>query len=248
MSMKGLLNYELMDKEAAAWAEDYAKAEPYPHIALDGIINDSALREGLAAFPDPRDISWFNCVEKEGELKSKQAIWELRKMPDPLARIMMELTSGPFVEFLEKLAGIPELVADCHLYGAGLHQIGRGGSLGIHCDHNINPRVSLYRRVSVILYLNDDWKEEYGGTFEMWSPDMKRCVKQVTPSFNRMLIFSNSETSFHGHPDPLMCPPDVTRKSIAAYFDSIHPHPSYAPSHHRALFQARPGEKEQQRQ
>ena len=131
------------------------------------------------------------------------------------------------------------LVSDPHLYGGGLHQIQRGGSLGFHADHNINPRVELYRRVSVILYLNDGWKEEYGGQLEMWSADMTHCVDTITPVLGRLAIFSNSETSFHGHPDVLQRPEGMTRKSIAAYFDSIKPDPSYSTEQHRALFQER---------
>lgn len=237
--MRALFDYDLMEKEVEDWAAKYAAAPPFPHIALKGLVDEKMLKEALAEFPKPEDSRWFNCPEKDGELRSKQAIWDFRKMPDPLASILMEMNAGPFTEFIEKLTGIKPLVSDPHLYGGGLHQIGRGGSLGIHCDHNINPRVQLYRRVSVILYLNEDWKDEYGGKLEMWSSDMKQRIDAVAPKFGTLMAFTNSETSFHGHPDPLMCPPERTRKSLATYYDSHEPHPSYAPEHHRALFQER---------
>ncbi len=228
-----------MDDQVKNWAGQYSAAEPYPHIALDGLADPALLLQGLAEFPSVEDARWFACPEKEGELRYKQAMWDLRKMPDTLAQIIMEMNAGPFVEFLEQLTGIMPLVSDPHLYGGGLHQISPGGSLGVHADHNINPRVSLYRRVSVIVYLNQNWKDEYGGKLEMWSSDMKHPVDSIIPVFGRMVIFSNSETSFHGHPDPLMCPKGMTRKSLATYYDSINPHPSHLPEQHRALFHER---------
>src|SRR5262249_20232390 len=38
------------------------------------------------------------------------------------------------------------------------------------------------------------------------------------PTFNRCVVFNTDATSFHGHPDPLACPADVTRRSIALYY------------------------------
>ena len=237
--MQATFDYEKMYGQVEDFAKRYAAAKPHPHIGLDGMADDKVLRQAVAEFPPVEDVRWFNIPAKEGQLSLKQAIWELRKVPDTLARILMEINAGPFTEFLEKLTGISPLVSDPHLYGGGLHQIQRGGSLGFHADHNINPRVELYRRVSVILYLNDGWKEEYGGQLEMWSADMTHCVDTITPVLGRLAIFSNSETSFHGHPDALQRPEGMTRKSIAAYFDSIKPDPSYSTEQHRALFQER---------
>lgn len=36
--------------------------------------------------------------------------------------------------------------------------------------------------------------------------------------FNRTLVFLTTDYSYHGHPDPLDCPPGVTRKSVALYY------------------------------
>ena len=66
--------------------------------------------------------------------------------------------------------------------------------------------------------MNEDWKEEYGGHFELWEKDMSRCVTRIAPLFNRMAIFSTTDYSWHGHPDPLTCPPDRSRKSLALYY------------------------------
>jgi hypothetical protein len=66
--------------------------------------------------------------------------------------------------------------------------------------------------------LNKNWREEYGGHLELWDPSSSRCEKRVLPVFNRCVVFSTTESSFHGHPVPLTCTEDQTRKSLAAYY------------------------------
>ena len=60
--------------------------------------------------------------------------------------------------------------------------------------------------------------KKWGGKFELWSNDVKNCIKRVTPIFNRMIIFSTTSQSYHGHPSPLNTPKKISRKSIAMYY------------------------------
>ena len=53
---------------------------------------------------------------------------------------------------------------------------------------------------------------------KLWEKDMSKCVVKVLPLFNRMAMFNTTDSSWHGHPDPLTCPPDRSRKSLALYY------------------------------
>ncbi|MCB9285156.1 MAG: 2OG-Fe(II) oxygenase [Lewinellaceae bacterium] len=129
------------------------------------------------------------------------------------------LNSQPFLEFLQNLTGIKEtLIPDPYFEGGGYHQIKPGGFLKVHVDFHKHKMMDLDRRVNVLVYLNEDWKEEYGGHFELWERDMSQCVTRIAPLFNRMAIFSTTDYSWHGHPDPLACPPDRSRRSLALYY------------------------------
>jgi hypothetical protein len=44
--------------------------------------------------------------------------------------------------------------------------------------------------------------------------------KKILPNFNDLAIFSTTDNSFHGHPDPLNCPEDRSRKLLALYYYS----------------------------
>ena len=46
----------------------------------------------------------------------------------------------------------------------------------------------------------------------------KELVKTIEPKFNRAILFDTTQNSWHGLPQPLMCPSDRYRKSIAVYY------------------------------
>jgi len=71
---------------------------------------------------------------------------------------------------------------------------------------------------------------------------MRRCVQRFLPVFNRTVVFSTTDFSFHGHPDPLTCPKGWSRKSIAMYYyTNGRPEEEESPVH-TTVFHDRPGE------
>jgi hypothetical protein len=141
------------------------------------------------------------------------------------------------------MTGATGLVSDPFLEGGGLHQIARGGRLAVHADFSVHPRLGLDRRLNLLLYLNRDWDEDWGGELELWSGDMSRCAKKVAPAFNRLVVFKTTDRSFHGHPDPLDCPAGVARRSIALYYYSNgRPRSERSRRHDSVHWRARPGE------
>jgi hypothetical protein len=219
---------------------EYASARPFPHIAIDGLLPAEVLDGVLAEFPSPRQAEWF---EFDSPLERKLATKDDATMGDVTRHLLAELNSAPFIDFLERLTGIEGLVPDTHFEGGGLHQIERGGHLKVHADFNRHPRTGLERRLNVLVYLNRDWKEEYGGALELWSRDMSTCEARILPLFNRCVVFSTTDTSFHGHPEPLNCPEGMTRKSLALYYYTKDRPASERTDGHNTLFQARPGER-----
>lgn len=194
---------------------EYITNAPFPNIYFDNFFNPEELRKVLAEFPelgDKGDIKFEN--PNEIKLASRG---EYRFGPNA-TELAHFLNSQPFLEFLTQLTGIPNLLPDPYFEGGGFHQIKPGGYLKIHADFNKHRLTGLDRRLNVLVYLNEDWEESYGGHFELWDTEMKGCVKKVLPLFNRMAIFSTTDFSYHGHPDKLTCPPDRSRKSMALYY------------------------------
>ena len=74
------------------------------------------------------------------------------------------------------------------------------------------------RCINLLLYLNKDWQDDWHGNLDLWNADMSECIHSVSPQFNRCVIFSTVENSYHGHPFKLACPPEVNRKCLLLYY------------------------------
>lgn len=221
----------------AAQAEAYRTADPFPHIVIDGLFDAATLREVTAEVPSPLTEEGLFHLEVKHLQENKFAFRDVARMGPKSLRLIHYLSAKPFVEYLSTVTGIPGLVPDPYLWGAGFHQILRGGRLAVHADFNTHPQMKLYRRLNVLVYLNEDWDPAWGGDLELWTVDMDRCAQKVAPVFNRMVVFSTTDTSYHGHPDPLDCPPGVVRRSLALYYYTAE---RLMEGTHATLWQARP--------
>ncbi len=218
--MNKYLSAEYADLKAVAanFKQQYQEGDPYPHISFKNFFNEEMLGEVLAEFPDlsKKDAIKFD-NPKERKLAGKGELFFGEKTKD----FMRYLNSEPFLQFLQEICSINEtIIGDPYFHGAGLHEIKRGGLLKLHADFAKHPIIDLDRRINVLVYLNKDWKEEYGGHFELWDKDMKACRKKILPEFNTLAMFNTTDFSFHGHPDPLNCPEERSRKSMALYYYS----------------------------
>ena len=214
----------------------YMNAKPYPHIVLDNFFDPALLEQILGEFPAPGAIRWqnFNNGQEIKLASSKESSF------GPATRLFMyHLNSMTFLEFLSTVTGIKNLISDPGFEGGGMHQIVPGGKLGVHADFNKHRDLNLDRRLNLLVYLNKDWREEYGGHLQLWDRDVTRCEAKVLPVFNRVMIFGTTDFTFHGHPDPLQCPAGMTRKSLALYYFSNGRPAEEVTGEHSTIFKAR---------
>ena len=131
-------------------------------------------------------------------------------------------------ELLSYLFDIPGLKFDG--LGGGVHRIpAPGGHLDVHVDFN-QDRQGRWRRVNVLLFLNERWNDP-GGELELWSvtDDDAQPVVCFTPELGTLIAFECSERSWHGHPVPLQN--RTPRKSLAAYYFTDDPPVDAMPPH-----------------
>jgi len=226
-----------------ARSDEFKSGHPFPHIIVDDFLPTEVYRQLVADFPGPKDHAWLR-YKAPVERDKLQSTSELT-MPSSIRAAIQAFNSSTFVAFVEKLTGINNIIPDPHLFGGGMHQTLPGGHLSLHVDYNIHNKWRLDRRLNAILYLNEGWEEEWGGALELWegSPsEVRTCIKKIAPVGNRLVIFTTNEISWHGHPDPLACPPDRTRKSLAFYYYSNGRPEEERAAEHNTRFVGRPGE------
>lgn len=223
-----------------ALAERYRTASPFPHVVIDDFIDGEVLRAVLRDFPDPSGHKSF----ARSQERLKYEFHPQRCSGQPIRNLFAELNSQAFLAFLSAMTGMKGLIADAYYAGAGLHETRRGGHLGIHADFNRHGTMQVERRLNLLIYLNEDWEDSYGGALELWDRKMEGCVVRVQPVMGRAVIFSTDLDSFHGHPDPLTCPPDRSRRSIATYYYTV-PAAAELAIERSTNFRPRPGSTDQ---
>jgi len=215
----------------------YRNADPFPHIVLDDFIDAEVLRSVLADFPPRQNKPFFDRDQERFKFQ-----YQPHESPSGIVRnLFAELNSQAFLGFLEELTGFGGLISDPYFEGGGLHETLRGGHLGVHADFNVHGRLRVERKLNLLIYLNQDWEDDYGGQLELWDRRMKGCAVRVKPVFGRAVIFNTALDSFHGHPDPLNCPSDRSRRSIATYYYSAPEGGIAALPKRTTNFRSRPG-------
>jgi len=238
-NVNGYLAFDAAECKALgqSLADQYQHAEPFPHIVLEDFLDQAILKRVLADFPSSENKFFFD--RDQERLKFQ---YQPHEVQSALVRnLFAELNSQAFLGFLEKMTGIDGLIPDPYFEGGGLHETKRGGHLGVHADFNIHGGLKVERRLNLLIYLNEDWDDDFGGQLELWKKDMSECSVRVKPVIGRAVVFTTALDSFHGHPDPLNCPPERSRRSIATYYYQAAEEGLAALPRRTTNFRARPG-------
>jgi Rps23 Pro-64 3,4-dihydroxylase Tpa1-like proline 4-hydroxylase len=230
-----IFDYQAWNSRLPELSRKYQGSSPYPHIVLENFLNPAILDKCIAEFNKLNETDgWINYKHYN---EDKRGLNKLDLLPDTIKGTINELNSPEFLQFLSTITGIANLQKDDGLEGGGIHQSTRGGYLNIHADFTVHPHHRNWqRRVNVLVYLNKEWEEEWGGKLELWDKEMKACEAKILPIFDRCVIFNTDADSYHGHPEPMTCPEGVYRRSIALYYYTVEANP-----YRRATnYQARP--------
>ncbi len=205
--------------QVSSLSRQFRENKPYPHLHFNGFLDPDVAAEMASEFPGLETDAWTRYKHQN---ENKLGLAKRSQFPAILGEVVDELNSPEFVQWLSKVTGIPGLLADNSLEGGGLHQSGPGGFLNIHTDFSMHHYHKHWRRrINLILYLNPNWQEDWGGAIELWDRDVRQCVTKVPPLLNEALIFQTDDISYHGFPEPLRCPEGESRKSVALYYYTL---------------------------
>lgn len=190
--------------------------DPFPHI-----IKNNMLPLEIAKQAEEEFLQFDTKLQDTGACKYgnlKRHFSNFKNMPLMVKEIISFFYSKEFIEVLEEKFKIKNIIPDWKLWGGGMHVSKKGGHLTIHSDFLYQRVTNTKRVLNLLLYLNSGWKENWGGDIELWDKKMSKKIKQLSPLINNCLIFRTDKNSNHGFPDPINCPKEITRKSIALYY------------------------------
>ena len=209
-----------LNRRARELASVYQHAKPFPHLAvcdlMPGALLEAVREECEQVHLDPPLITTSNRRQVKHETS------DIERLGIYTRHLLGQLNSAPFVDFLEQVTGVRGLICDPHHHLAGLHETPQGGYGSIHSDFSYYPRLDVYHRLNVLIYLNADWPESYGGQLELWSADRSRAERIIQPTFGTVVLFETGPKTYHGLPTPIAGPPGTVRRSLANYYYTSH--------------------------
>ena len=241
MKLSDVINEQWIDAKSLSF--QYSQAAPFPHIVIENFIKEDVLQRVTNEFPDLSKLK-DSVIQFHNNKEIKLAGKGMQVLSPAALELNTYLQSDLMMNWLNDLTSIKEpLISDPYLSGGGYHEIKTGGLLKIHADFNKHPKLDLDRRLNLLLYLNKDWKDEWGGALQLFDENMEKAIQTVYPRFNTAVIFTTTSYTFHGHPDPLNCPENRSRKSLAYYYFSTgRPQTEVSTEKHSTLFKERKGE------
>ena len=196
----------------------FVGSEPFDNIIIPNFFSEEFAESLFQQFPT--DIENGKWHKYNNPLEIKFAYDDVKNLPIVLKDAFYLLSTKEITEKINILSGINSLEYDPYLHGAGLHAHPSNGRLHMHLDYEKHPHLDKERRLNIIVYLTKEWKEEWNGETQLWDKDMKNCIVKSPVKFNTAFIFKTNDVSWHGLPEPITCPEDILRKSLAYYYIS----------------------------
>jgi Rps23 Pro-64 3,4-dihydroxylase Tpa1-like proline 4-hydroxylase len=202
---------------------EYRSVKPFPHIFINNFVRDlNLLDEIIDEYQSYQYWGHDNSeYSKNHQVKKYFSPWcdaNVKDIPKSTKKLIDYLNSDTVLKKLETLTGIQGLMADPMLEGGGMHRIDSGGKLSVHADYNKHPNNPWYRRINLLIYLNKNWQDSWGGDLQLWNEGMTVMEKSSPPTYNTCVIFNTTPTAYHGHPHALNTPDGISRYSIAMYY------------------------------
>jgi len=202
-------------------SKEFLHQKPFNYVVIDNFFTEefaNAIVKDLPVnYEENVDGKYDNVIEK------KRTIQNWLKFKKNVYKAFFHLLDYEFVNNLRTLTNQQKLVADYGLHGGGIHMHQAGDYLNVHFDYDIHPKLDLKRKLNLIVYMNPDWQESWGGNLGLWSHNEetqqpKDIIESITPLFNRAVIFDTTQNSWHGVTEGIFSPEGQYRKSLAAYY------------------------------
>ncbi len=112
--------YSAWNRDLAKLSRRYRTNTPGPHIYLTSFVDPEIASRAAAEFPQPDSDAWTHYQHQN---ENKHGMTKRSLFPPTVGEISDALNSDSFLQWLSRLTGVPNLLADPSLEGGGLASI-----------------------------------------------------------------------------------------------------------------------------
>ena len=180
--------------------------DPFKFWVVDNIFEENFTKEVLHKWPKRSDPRWndgFSVIgNKENMLERKMlAMSGKQNMPDFYRTLIESLNSEEVLKVYEKITGMKNLKVDPNWRWAGLRETLPGGFQLVHSDARKHAETGMRKELTFLFYFRDSYdKKRDEGCLEIWNDDVTKMIHEIEPINNRMVVFYNTDKSYHGVP------------------------------------------------
>jgi Rps23 Pro-64 3,4-dihydroxylase Tpa1-like proline 4-hydroxylase len=220
MNVRDYINDKVLE-QSGELASRFQSAAPFRHVMIDDFLVPEFCSEISSQFPD---FDPKAAINENGEIGAKATQEKVQSLGSAYQAIDNLVQTPEFLALIEEITGVGNLCYDPYYFGGGTHENRRGQDLDPHVDFNYHPITGQHRRLNLIIYLNEQWEDSWGGSLELHrdpylEPDADEILT-ITPMMNRCVIFETNEYSWHGF--RRIDPPEefahLSRRSFAIYY------------------------------
>jgi len=210
-----MINFEWLENNKEQLRSDYLFARPFPFLVIDNFCDSRKIDDLYEQIPELNNKSRDYMFAKNKFEKSNY-----REIAPEFNELYTDLISTRLNSFLSFIAN-ENVFVDPENHGGGLHQGKKNSFLDMHLDFNYHPlKKGWFRNMNLLLYLNKDWRAEYGGHLKLLDRRNGE-TKDLEVPFNRMIVQQTRSFTLHGY-DQTNFPEGHFRTSIATYAYTIH--------------------------
>jgi len=185
---------------------------PTRHFVVDDLLPADWARDVNAAFPQDDSI-W---VQQSSFRERKKTFAKLDENDPLIADVTDAFHREPVLDAVKRVTRLAGLEADPELYAGGISMMSKGDFLNPHIDNSHDSIRARYRRLNLLYYISKDWRDAYGGNFELWNATVDK-PKVITSKFNRLVVMETNKYSWHSV-NPVVV--DKNRCCISNYYFS----------------------------
>lgn len=224
-----------IDADAASLSLQWQNPEGTPtrHFIVDNLLDEGTARRIQQAFPVGASI-WN---QRSSFRERKKTFAKIDAIDPAIAAITDAFHTDVVLKAVSAVTALPGLEADPELYAGGISMMGKGDFLNPHIDNSHDAPRRRYRRLNLLYYISPDWRDDYGGNFELWDPKVRQ-PKMITSKYNRLVVMETNRYSWHSV-NPVVV--DRNRCCISNYYFSKGS-PEQRDYYHVTSFVGRPGQ------